>query len=151
MPSSTFSLNLKNSSENFKTNLFELEKYDLLFGSIRPYLLKAGFSPIKGAVNGSVLSFKPFEEYCFNFLLLTLTNKNMFEYAVFNSRGTRMPVVKYEDILNYKIAFDKNTVLKFSNLELKEIISNNINQNFELSELRDFLLPILMNGQVTIK
>ena len=150
MPSNTFCLTNKNSSLNFKTNLFLLNKYDLLFGSIRPYLLKAGFSPFNGAVNGTVHSFKPKEEKYFNFLLVTITHKNMFDYAIARSKGTRMPVISDTDTLDFNVPFNTEIVQKFNEIAFKEIIANNITQNFELEKLRDWLLPMLMNGQVTI-
>ena len=46
MPSDTIALSQLNSSENFNTNLFVMKQGDILFGSIRPYLHKAGFAPI---------------------------------------------------------------------------------------------------------
>lgn len=44
-------------------------------------------------------------------------------------------------------------VEKFNNevLSIYEMIGNNHKQNQQLSELRDWLLPMLMNGQVMVK
>lgn len=54
MPSDTIALSEINTSDNFTTNLFEMKKGDILFGSIRPYLHKAGFAPCDGVVTGTV-------------------------------------------------------------------------------------------------
>ncbi|WP_429977458.1 hypothetical protein, partial [Mycoplasmopsis bovis] len=40
---------------------------DILFGSIRPYLHKAGFAPFDGVVAGTVHSFKPINNNYYNF------------------------------------------------------------------------------------
>lgn len=151
MPSGTFNLINRNTSNSFATNLFKMEKYDLLFGGIRPYLLKAGFAPFDGLVTGTVHSFRCKKEQYFNFVLLTLCNQKMFKYAVANSKGTKMPVIGVNEILNYKFPFNEDIVTRFNTIiSFKEIISANINQNKLLEDLRDWLLPMLMNGQVSV-
>jgi restriction endonuclease S subunit len=116
MPSATMCLNDKSSSKNFKTNLFQLKKYDILFGGIRPYLLKAGFAPFNGLVTGTVHSFKANESDEYNFLILTMTHKSMFAFAVHNSKGTKMPVIGIDDLLDYKVTYSKEIIQKFNEL-----------------------------------
>lgn len=152
MPSSTMCLTGKNTSDKFGTNLFEMSRFDILFGGIRPYLLKAGFAPFDGLVTGTVHSFKIIKDFNYNFALLTITHNNVFKFAVSNSKGTKMPVISSDDLLEYKFAYEENVVKKFNELiSFKEIISKNITENHKLAELRDWLLPMLMNGQVSIK
>lgn len=152
MPSATMCLNEKNSSSAFGTNLFKLNKFDILFGGIRPYLLKAGFSPFDGLVTGTVHSFNVKNNDEYNFAILTMTHKSMFHFAVANSKGTKMPVIGADDLLTYKIAYNENIIRKFNNhLQFKDIIAHNIIENQKLANLRDWLLPMLMNGQVKIK
>lgn len=152
MPSSTMCLTGKNTSDKFGTNLFEMSRFDILFGGIRPYLLKAGFAPFNGLVTGTVHSFKIIKDFNYNFALLTITHNNVFKFAVSNSKGTKMPVISSDDLLEYKFAYEENVVKKFNELiSFKEIISKNITENHKLAELRDWLLPMLMNGQASIK
>jgi type I restriction enzyme S subunit len=61
-----------------------------------------------------------------------------------------MPVISDTDTLDFNVPFNTEIVQKFNEIAFKEIIANNITQNFELEKLRDWLLPMLMNGQVTI-
>jgi type I restriction enzyme S subunit len=151
MPSGSFCLSDRNKSDSFGTNLFKLKKNDLLFGAIRPYLLKAGFAPFDGLVTGTVHSFRCKKDHYFNFSLLTMTHSSMFKFAISNCKGTKMPVIGATEILGYKIPFNESTVEKFNRtIILKDIISKNINENQKLSELRDWLLPMLMNGQVKV-
>lgn len=68
--------------------------------------------------------------------------------------GSAQPHVYPNDIkiLNYVVP-PKNLVIKFGNIiiPMNDNIANNLKQNQKLSELRDWLLPMLMNGQVTVK
>lgn len=152
MPSGTMCLFEKNNSKEFGTNLFRLKKYDILFGGIRPYLLKAGLAPFNGVVTGTVHSFSVINENDYNFALLTMIHDSMFKFAVSNSKGTKMPVIGIDDLLRYGIAYHKDTAKKFNEIiSFKEKISHNIIENHKLVELRDWLLPMLMNGQVKVE
>ena len=155
MPSDTMCLNQRGNAEDFDSNRFKLSRYDLLFGSIRPYLRKAGFSAFDGVVNGTIMNFKSKIEQDYSFALCTLTGEELFQYADTRSRGngTRMPTINATELLEYTFAYDRTTASEFNKQvsQYWKMISDNINQNFELIALRDFLLPLLMNGQVTVK
>jgi type I restriction enzyme, S subunit len=152
MPSATMCLSEKNRSSTFGTNLFKLSKFDILFGGIRPYLLKAGFSPFEGLVTGTVHSFRVRNETEYNFSILTMTHKSMFNFAVANSKGTKMPVIGADDLLTYKIAYNGEIIKTFNEyIQFRDLIAHNIIENQKLTELRDWLLPMLMNGQVRVK
>jgi type I restriction enzyme S subunit len=93
MDYNTISIYKESSSKDFDTNLFSVKKGDLLFGSIRPYLRKAGIAAYDGAVTGTVHCFEIKNSFDFNLALMTITSENFFEYAINNSKGTKMPVV----------------------------------------------------------
>ena len=150
MPSSSISLNDLNTSDKFTSNLNIMEEGNILFGSIRPYLNKAGIAPCNGAVAGTVYSYKVLNESNYNFILITLTNTRMFEFALSRAKGTRMPVVSSDDLLSYKFAYNENIAKKFNEFKIKNIICQNIQENQRLIELRDYLLPMLMNGQINV-
>ena len=72
-----------------------------------------------------------------------------FDYALKVSKGTRMPVVSMEDILSYKLPYNENIVNLFNRLPIKKIIvSINKNTN-KLNSLREKLLPLLINDQLS--
>jgi type I restriction enzyme S subunit len=152
MPNSSICINNKILSSKYKSNLYWLDKYDILFGEIRPYLKKAGFSPFKGVVSGSVQSYKPKKQNDYYFTLLTLTHDSVFNFAISGSGGkTRTPSIDSSDLLKYKIAYNENISENFNKLlEFKELIAENINENYLLKELKKFLLPLIMNGQILI-
>lgn len=148
MPSNSIFLNELNSSDNFDTNLFVMKKYDILFGSIRTYLRKAGIAPCDGAFAGTVHCFRVFNQNYYNFTLLTLCSENMFSYTINNSKGSKMPVIGADRILDYPIPFDDKIYKKFNLLHIKEIVASNAIQTQKLTSLRDSLLPLLINGQL---
>ena len=154
MPNFSMIINTFNEGKNFKTNIYELNEYDILFGSIRPYFGKAGFSPIKGAITGTVYSFKPNDDSLFSYILLNITNKNFIDYTIQYSRGTKMPIISWDDIIKYRILMPNNKTL-INNFEklVKPLIvqiKENILQNQTLFQLRDSLLPRLMAGRMVI-
>ncbi|MBQ7199625.1 MAG: hypothetical protein IJS29_10215, partial [Selenomonadaceae bacterium] len=151
MPSNSISLDKLNSSDLFSTNLFEMKEGDILFGSIRPYLKKAGIAPCDGVFAGTIYSYKVKNFSDYNFALSTLCNENFFNYAIQISTGTRMPAVNNEVLLSYKVAYSEKIAELFNRIDIKKFICKNCQENFKLETLRDFLLPMLMNGQVKIE
>jgi len=85
--------------------------------------------------------------YILNFL------KIVQDFIYQQARGSAQPHVYPKDIEGLKIIVPPDSLLKkFSefvdNWNLK--IANNEKQNHQLTQLRDFLLPMLMNGQVSM-
>ena len=148
MPSNSFCLTEINSSKSFSTNLFSMKKGDLLFGSIRPYLKKAGFAPCDGAVAGTVHCLNVYNEFDYNFCLLTLCSENMFDYASKASKGTKMPVISCDDLLDYPIIYNEKIIRMFQSLNLKDFISHLIAENHKLTSIKNKLLSLLINGQL---
>ncbi|WP_341515781.1 hypothetical protein [Mesomycoplasma ovipneumoniae] len=151
MPQNSISLTTANTSSNFSTNLFRMSEGDILFGSIRPYLRKAGIAPFNGAVAGTIHSFIPKFQYNYNFALITISSDSFFKYAISQSQGTKMPIVSWQSILSYKFPYNKEISKKFNIFNIKNIIAKNSQQIIYLTSLRDYLLPLLLNGQVTIE
>ena len=127
-----------------------IEEGDILFGSIRPYLKKAGIAPCNGVVAGTVYSYRVKSEHDYNFALFTICRDSFFDYALAVSTGTKMPVVSSDSILSYKIPYSRNVVAQFNQINILQIICNNVREANSLSSFRDWLLPMLMNGQATI-
>lgn len=148
MPSNRISQFTINDSDNFETNLFEMRRGDLLFGSIRPYLKKAGFAPCNGAVAGTVHSFRAKEEDYNFFALVTLCSELMFKYAIKNSKGTKMPVIGADDLLEFKLPFNKEIARKFNSYNYMNQVTNLIDENHSLERITDYLVPLLMTEQV---
>ncbi len=75
-------------------------------------------------------------------------------YIMQQARGSAQPHVYPKDLeaLKFVIPPD-NIITNFGKIVIpgNKKVSNNLKENQELASLRDWLLPMLMNGQVTIK
>lgn len=151
MPSGSITIVDTSTSDNFETNLFSVKKGDLLFGSIRPYLRKAGMAAYDGAVAGTIHCYEVKKKSDYNLALVTISSENFFKYAINNSKGTKMPVVSSNDLLDFLIPYNKKIAEKFNNISFSEKIILNIRESNKLVEIRDFLLPLFLNGQVSFK
>ena len=101
---------------------------------------------------GFIICLKLFDKSYKNYLIFNL-QKN-YEIILTQSAGTIMQNVTQETLKKLQLAMPPATILKNFNLIINQIISEmqkNLLENFKLSELRDFLLPLLMNGQVGFK
>lgn len=153
MPSSSLSINEHSSGDTFNSNMKKMHRKDILFGSIRPYLKKAGIAPFDGLRAGTVHAFAPTEDKDHSLALTLLTSERFFQYAISRSGGsTRMPSISADDILDYSLAYNEDISEKYNNLVEKftEKIIHNIEESQNLAHLRDWLLPMLMNGQVRV-
>ena len=85
-------------------------------------------------------------DYIFNFL------KSAQDYLYQQARGSAQPHVYPKDIENIKIVIPPENIMnRFSMNNFNDRIALIVKENQQLKSLRDFLLPMLMNGQVTIK
>lgn len=92
-------------------------------------------------------------------------SKNMLEYIFYTlktffvkrvsggTHGSAIPYIVYNDIANESIYYNKEVIERFMEIvvPIQEQIVDLSNENEKLISLRDFLLPMLMNGQVTFK
>ncbi|HFR3947476.1 TPA: restriction endonuclease subunit S, partial [Streptococcus suis] len=95
----------------------------------------------------------------------TVANLNLFYYVFYHlkniemlmsnqSAGTIMKNISQTTLSEIRIAIPNKEIQKvFSNQvrSLLDVIENNLKQNQELPQLRDWLLPMLMNGQVKVE
>lgn len=153
MPSSSIVLDKYNYGDSFGSNIKIMKKGDILFGSIRPYLRKAGIAPYDGVRAGTVHCFYAKNAIDASMCSTMMTSEDMFQYAIMKSGGsTRMPSVSAKDILSYPLAYSQEFSFKYNDVcsdPINQILLL-INENIFLASLRDWLLPMLMNGQVKV-
>jgi len=104
----------------------------------------------KSWITGNAMVVKPKEYFPYKeFLYQTLKLKS----PSYLTSGSAQPQITRENLSLYEIDInDKKKLDKFENFASrirKNIISNKL-ENISLIKLREFLLPILMNGQATI-
>ncbi|OBQ37361.1 MAG: hypothetical protein AN487_10540 [Anabaena sp. CRKS33] len=78
--------------------------------------------------------------------------KTIFDHL--DNSGTTFGSITKDDLFNLKLVYPDEEHLKKYDLMVSkhnQLILNNHIQNQQLTQLRDWLLPMLMNGQITIK
>jgi type I restriction enzyme S subunit len=152
MPSYSISLNNFDLGDKLKTNTFKMEKYTFLYGSIRPYLGKFGISPFDGITTGTIHNFISKNRNDYSLIASIVFSKNFNEFCIKLSHGTKMPTVKWDDFVSFKIPYNYNVSHMFNKIirvYFDEIVSN-VLESIKLAELRDLLLPKLMSGEIEV-
>ncbi|HFU3800571.1 TPA: restriction endonuclease subunit S [Streptococcus suis] len=126
---------------------------DILIANIRPYFKKIWISDRTGGCSSDVLCLRANDKEICNYLFYSLARDDFFNYNVAGSKGSKMPRGDKAHIQKYSVLFSEKHALKFSKLVSNFISQKHLiyKQNQELSQLRDWLLPMLMNGQVTVE
>lgn len=79
---------------------------------------------------------------------------NQFQFDKYNNGGTTFGAITKDDLFGLKIIVPNNKIIQRFNdkiCHMDKLIEKNEKENQELADLRDFLLPLLMNGQVGFK
>jgi len=134
----------------------DLQVGDILFTSIQPvgvtYLIQE--KPKNWNINESVFTLRPdYSKVSFEYLFLLLSGDEIKLFTENSSAGSVHKGIRHSVLKTFRLAYkDKNIIDDFSkiiNPLLKKLDTIN-KENQQLSEFRDFLLPMLMNGQVTV-
>ena len=128
----------------FRTN-------QILFGKLRPYFHKVGVAPIDGVCSTDIVVM---ESRSPGLLALTLghaASDHFVAYTTASSTGTKMPRTSWADMSRYQIAVppqDTADALNTLILPIVNFLTVGIFESRKLAELRDYLLPKLLSGQV---
>lgn len=138
------------------SSLIRFKENDILLGAMRVYFHRVCNAISDGISRSTIIVLRPFKANIKNFTLFTLNKNETIEFATNNSTGTSIPYAKWNDSLeNYLICIpNADNILVLFNKIIDPILENfkiQSNQIQQLSELRDWLLPMLMNGQVSVK
>ena len=133
----------------------DLRAGDLLFSGIgtigRTYLIIK--QPKNWNISESVFTIRPNDKISSEFLYLLLLSKNMQSYAVSKASGSVQKGIRMADLKLYRLNVpDKEWMSEFTN-NISSIINKiyeNFDENKRLLELRDTLLPKLMNGEIDL-
>lgn len=134
----------------------ELKVGDILFTSIQPvgvtYLIQE--KPNNWDINESVFTIRPNDEIVsseFLFMLLSSDEIKVFTKNV--SAGSVHKGIRHTVLKTFKLPFGNKLLVENFTEHIKPILKKmfvNEKQSQQLTELRDWLLPMLMNGQVTV-
>ena len=142
--------------ETIKSNKFLVEKSDLLVSKLNPWFNRVIYNLEENAISSTeFIVWKTFNQSEKNFLYQVATSKGFIEYCTRFATGTSNSHkrVSPDIMVGFQIPFEKTYIQKFGEITdsiRTQVLQNNV-QNQELTQLRNWLLPMLMNGQVKVE
>ena len=140
--------------EDANSSLIRYSKYSILFGAMRPYFHRVCIAPFDGVTRTTVFTLHERNHGELGYAYETLNQDYVVDYANAHHVGTQQPYAEWENNMEKcplplppsKIRQKYSDLLKST---IDTVIDNN-KENQQLASLRDFLLPMLMNGQVKV-
>ena len=126
---------------------------DTLISNIRPYFKKIHYCTEDSGCSADVVCFRAKKNLNSPYLYSILRSDEFFDYVVAGSKGTKMPRGDKIQMMKYAISLPPEEELcNFNNCgrTLLSLISQNSNTIKKLIDLRDFLLPKLMSGEIDV-
>ncbi|QOW11648.1 restriction endonuclease subunit S [Kaistella flava (ex Peng et al. 2021)] len=137
---------MKNSSAKlFPSNTILMAMYGATAG-------KTSVISFEASTNQAICAIMPKSNNLFHYTKFVLDD--MYQYLINLSTGSARDNLSQDKIKNLDIVIPKEEILiSFSSqiLFYYRKIENNLKENQQLSNLRDWLLPMLMNGQVKVE
>ena len=134
-------------------SLVAFQKADTLVANIRPYLKKIWYASEDGGCSQDVLVFHPINNELAPLLHSIVWQDAFFDYVMAAAKGSKMPRGDKAHIMAYPILLpDKSVVRRFGEVVEKFYAWREcaLKESASLTALRDYLLPLLMNGQVKV-
>lgn len=142
------------SHEEANSSLILYRKNDILLGAMRVHFHRVCISAQDGITRSTTIVMRPKEPDIMPFLYQVVNSDETIAYAVRQSGKSQQPYVNWEgELEKYSFAMPPEPLaLQYSDriLSMIDKVKSNERENYELTALRDFLLPLLMNGQVTV-
>lgn len=139
-----------------KSNKFLVEKSDLLVSKLNPWFNRVVYNLEESAISSTeFIVWKTINRFEKNFLYQVATSEGFIEYCTRFATGTSNSHkrVSPDIMVSFQIPFEKTYIQKFGEItdSIRTQVLQNNEQNQELTQLRDWLLPMLMNGQVKVE
>lgn len=154
LPKKSFSYSDFEDRDNANSSLIKFDKDDILLGAMRVYFHRVCLAYEDGISRNTIFVLRPKHKFLRLFSLFLINKEETIQFANDNSTGSSIPYAKWENgLADYQFCLpSENLIVKFEKQisPIMDKIINNSKQNQELSALRDWLLPMLMNGQVKV-
>lgn len=138
-------LGMNNSSAKlFPANTILMAMYGATAG-------KTSIISFEATTNQAICAIMPLKDGIFHYTKFVLDD--MYQYLINLSTGSARDNLSQEKIKELNIVIPSDKIIKQFSETVKQFfykIENNLKENQELASLRDWLLPMLMNGQVSV-
>lgn len=141
-------------SSEAQSSLLSFNRDDILIGAMRVYFHRVTIAPCDGVTRSTCFVLQPYNPAYLYYSLLLCNQDSTISYAQSTSKGTTMPYAIWENGLgDMEITIPPiNKIEEFNQLvaPLIKKIQNSYYEQNQLKTLRDYLLPRLLNEQITI-
>lgn len=149
----SISLSTWATADKAASNKIAFRNGDILFGKIRPYFHKVALATMDGIASTDAIVMRPRQPELSGLALQTVFSDRFVEAATASSTGSKMPRADWNVMRNYGVPIPGKSCSTAADYQklfdgVASKIGNHVLQNRELTQLRDWLLPLLMNGQV---
>ena len=153
LPRNKMSFNESAPIDNALSGLCRFKKRQILLSNRRVYFHKVCIAAFNGITRDTVIILEPINKDLLGYTYQLINDDIFIDYATRHSYGSEQPVLSWESAKKYKVFKPlKNLELLYSN-RINQLIDIVLKNELEISLLkkqRDELLPLLMNGQVSI-
>lgn len=154
IPMRTFAVTEFKPNEEAQSSLVTFDEDDIIIGAMRVYFHRVVLAPCKGITRTTCFTLAPFDKDYLAFSLLCCDQDSSIDYAQTTSKGSTMPYAVWDGGLGdmeitkppKEIAHEFNRIV----LPMLRHIQKSYFENRALIELRDSILPKLLNGEIDV-
>ena len=133
---------------------FKFIEGDVLFGKIRPYFHKVGFTLVGGITSSDAIVIRSTDSLVYHYVLLLLSSDEFISLASKTVReGSKMPRADWKFLLKSEFNHPAKAVVELFNDSMKPIcnqLKNLALHNQQLIRARALILPRLMSREVPV-
>ena len=141
-------------ADEINSNKFEFETGDILFGKIRPYFHKVGFTLCDGVTSSDAIVIRPYDEQHYSYLLMHVSSDMFVTLASKTVKeGSKMPRADWSYLTKQPLLVPSVSINNVFDGIIKPILKQLetlASENQKLKTARDLLLPKLMNGEIPV-
>jgi len=139
--------------ENAISGLCRFQRKQILLSNRRVYFHKVCISAFSGITRDTVIVLNPTSKHLLGYAYQLINDDLFIEYATRHSYGSEQPVLSWESAKSYKVLKPLNGLDEKYSKYTESVIETVLRNEMEIDALtkqRDEILPLLMNGQVSL-
>jgi type I restriction enzyme S subunit len=154
IPRRSITLNEWGFAEEVESNKLRYVEGDILFGKIRPYFHKVGFTLTDGVCSSDAVVIRAHDQDIAPYVLALVSSDQFVAIASKTAKeGSKMPRADWKFMQQHPVLLPSRQVLlsfRDTMLPIMQQLKVLALQNQKLAQARDLLLPRLMNGEITV-
>ena len=139
--------------DNVSSLKFRFQKWDVLFGKIRPYFHKVSVAPFDGICSSDTIVMRPKRSDAQGMLISIASSDRFVAHSVTTSNGTKMPRANWPVLSRYPVPIPPPGMLSTYNrfvVDAANAAATFQATNVGLQRARDLLLPRLVSGDLAV-